>query len=144
LAEVAAGIRQKLQRQRASELAAQQGQKSLEQLQRGEKAGVSWKAAQNVSRGQRSTVAPELLQAVFRADAGKLPAYVGVAGSQGGYLLARIESVKEVDAIDEGIRIGYEQQIRKLTGDELLLAYLADAKKRADITMKDFAAEEKK
>ena len=144
LAEVAAGIRQKLQRQRASELAAQQGRKLLEQLQRGEKAGVNWMAAQSVSRGQRSTIAPELLQAVFRADTGKLPAYIGVEGRQGGYLLARIESVKEVDAIDEGMRVGYEQQIRKLTGDELLLAYLADAKKRADITMKEFAAEEKK
>jgi peptidyl-prolyl cis-trans isomerase D len=144
LSEVASGIRQKLQRQRASELAAQQGKNLLEQLQRGEKAGVNWKAAQSVSRNQRSSMEPELLQVVFRADTGKLPAYAGVASGQGGYLLARIDAVKETNAIDEGKRNGYAQQIRKLTGDELLLAYLADAKKRADITMKDFAADEKK
>jgi hypothetical protein len=38
----------------------------------------------------------------------------------------------------------YAQQIRQITGEEMLAAYLADAKKNADITMKDFAAAEKK
>jgi peptidyl-prolyl cis-trans isomerase D len=144
LSEVASGIRKKLQRQRASELAAQQGGNLLEQLQRGEKAKVNWKAAQSVSRNQRAAMEPELLQAVFRAETGKLPVFVGAANGQGGYLLARIDAVKETNGIDEGKRSGYAQQIRKLTGEELLLAYLADAKKRADITMKDFAADEKK
>lgn len=144
LVEVAPSIRQMLQRQRASELAAQQGKNLLEQLQRGEKAGVNWQAAQSLSRSQRSTIEPKLLQLVFRADTGKLPVYVGVANGQGGYVLARIDAVKETGAIDEGKRNGYAQQIRKLTGEELLLAYLTDAKKRADISMKDFAADEKK
>ncbi|MDO8926648.1 MAG: SurA N-terminal domain-containing protein [Sideroxyarcus sp.] len=144
LAEVAQAIRQSLQRQRAAEMAEQQGKDILARLQRGEKAGVNWKAAQSMSRSQRSAVEPELMQAVFRADTTKLPAYVGVANSRGGYLLARIDAVKETGVIDDGKRNGYAQQIRQLTGEELLMAYLADAKKRADITMKEFAADEKK
>jgi peptidyl-prolyl cis-trans isomerase D len=144
LAEVSQAIRQSLQRQRAGEMAEQQGKDILARMQRGEKAGVSWKASQSQSRSQRSTVEPELLQAVFRVDTAKLPAYVGVSSSRGGYLLARIDAVKETGVIDDGKRNGYAQQIRQLTGEELLMAYLADAKKRADITMKEFSIEEKK
>ncbi|MDO8988546.1 MAG: SurA N-terminal domain-containing protein [Sideroxyarcus sp.] len=143
LNEVSAGIRQKLEKQQAAELALQQGQKMLEQLQRGEKAAVNWNAAQFLTRNQRSGIEPGLLQAVFGADTGKLPAYVGVA-SGGGYALARIDAVKAPAVIDDAKRSGYAQQIRQITGEELLMSYLADAKKRADITMKDFSAEEKK
>jgi peptidyl-prolyl cis-trans isomerase D len=143
LTEVSAGIRQKLEKQQAAELAAQQGQKILEQLQHGEKASVSWKTAQSLTRSQRSGIDPELLQAVFRTDTSKLPAYAGVR-SQNGYVLARIEAVKETGPADENKRSRYAQQIRQITGEELLMAYLADVKKRADITMKDFVAEEKK
>ncbi|HLP97463.1 MAG TPA: SurA N-terminal domain-containing protein [Sideroxyarcus sp.] len=144
LAEVAAAIRQKLQQQQAAALAEQQGKEILEKLQRGDKPSVAWKAVQSVSRNQRSSMAPDLLQAVFRADTAKLPAYVGVSDGQGGYALARIDAVKEAAAVDEGKRNRYAQQIRQLTGEELLMAYLADAKQRADISMKKFTADEKK
>ncbi len=142
LAEVSADIQQKLLRAQAVELASQQGKALLEQLQRGEKVSVSWKAVQSITRSQLSGLEPRLGQAVFAADASKLPAYVGVDG-QNGYVLARIDTVKEADSVDEGKRIRYAQQIRQITGEELLLAYLSDAKKRADITMKNFAAEGK-
>jgi peptidyl-prolyl cis-trans isomerase D len=141
LAEVSATIRQTLLRERAAELAQQEGAKTLAALQHGDKAALSWKAAQAVSRNQRSQVAPELLQAIFRADTGKLPAYVGVAAQDGSYLLARIDAVKEAAPADAAKLAGYAQQLRRLTGEELLMAYLADAKKRADISMKQFAAD---
>ena len=143
LSEVSASIQQKLQSMQASELATQQGQKLLEQLQHGEKVGLSWKAAQATTRNQRSGIEPELLQAVFRADTSKLPAYVGVSNSNG-YVLARIDAVKDEASIDENKLGRYEQQIRQLTGEAMLMAYMADVKKRAKITMKGFAEEEKK
>jgi peptidyl-prolyl cis-trans isomerase D len=143
LGEVAQAIRQKLQRQRAAEMAQKQGADMLAALQRGDKPAVGWKPAQSLSRNQRTAVAPELLQAVFRADTGKLPAYVGVNSAQGGYLLARIDAVRETGAIDAAKRSGYARQVRQMTGEELLMAYLADAKKRADISMKEFAAEKR-
>lgn len=143
LTEVSAGIQQKLQRIQASELATQQGQKLLEQLRLGEKASVSWKATQVTTRNQRTGIEPELLQAVFRADASKLPAYVGVSSSNG-YVLARIDAVKDSATIDENKLGRYEQQIRQLTGEAMLMAYMADVRKRAKITMKGFAEEDKK
>jgi peptidyl-prolyl cis-trans isomerase D len=143
LGEVAQAIRQKLQRQRAAEMAEKQGADMLAALQRGDKPAVGWKPAQSLSRNQRTAVAPELLQAVFRADTGKLPAYVGVNSAQGSYLLARIDAVRETGAIDAAKRSGYARQVRQMTGEELLMAYLADAKKRADISMKEFVAEKR-
>jgi peptidyl-prolyl cis-trans isomerase D len=143
LADVSAGIRQKLESQQAAELAAQEGRKLLDQLQRGEKVSVGWKAAQSATRNQRSGMDSALLKEVFRASTGKLPTYVGV-DSQNGFVLARIDAVKDPAAIDEAKRRGYAQQIRQITGEELLMSYLADAKKRADISMKDFSSEEKK
>jgi peptidyl-prolyl cis-trans isomerase D len=143
LAEVSASIQQKLQRLQASELAAQQGQKLLEQLQRGEKTSVSWKTPQVTTRNQRSGIEPALLQAVFRADTSKLPAYAGV-DSASGFVLVRIDAVKDAASIDENKQGRYEQQIRQLTGEAMLMAYMADVKSRAKITMKGFSEEEKK
>ncbi len=143
LNEVSASIRQKLERLQAAELATSQGKKLLEQLQLGEKVTLSWKAGQSITRSQRSGFEPELIQAVFHADTSKLPAYVGVNG-QNGYMLARIDAVKETGPSDEGKRNRYAQQVRQITGEELLTACLADLRKHATITMSDFTAEEKK
>jgi peptidyl-prolyl cis-trans isomerase D len=143
LAEVAVNIRQKLQRQQSQELAAKQGQEMLAQLQHGERAAVDWKAAQPVTRSQHAGMDNDLARLVFQANVAQLPVYVGLESAQGGFMLARIDSVKEVDAIDDAKRAHYVQQLRKLTGDELLQAYLADAKKHASISMKSFSSDEK-
>ena len=142
LAEVSASIQQKLQRIQASELATEQGKKALEQLQRGEQANVSWKAPQSVTRNQRADIDLDLLQLVFRTDTSKLPAYVGLNGKNG-YMLARIDAVKDAAVVDDVKRNRYEQQIRQITGEALMMAYMADAKKHASIKIKGFAAEEK-
>lgn len=142
LAEVSAGIQQKLLQVQASEQAALQGKKLLEQLQDGERPSVAWKAAQSVSRNQRGTIDPQLLQSIFRADTRKLPAYVGIAGANG-YMLARIDAVKNDASIDENKLARYGQQIRQITGEALLTAYMTEAKKRASVTMKSFVADAK-
>jgi len=144
LADVAVDIRKKLQRQQALQAAAQQGKVLLGQLQRGEKAQLAWKAAQSITRAQHVDLNQELVQQLFRADVNKLPVYVGIEDAQQGYVFARIDAVKQAADIEDGKRNHYAQQIRQITGEELLMAYLADAKKRADITMKNFATDEKK
>ncbi len=138
LSEVSVMIQQKLKKQQAINIAIQQGEKTLEQLQRGEKVKIKWKTAQNITRNQRSDIEPGLLQAIFRADGDKLPAYAG-ASSQNGYTLARIDAVKYPAQSDEGNIGRYKQQMRQITGEAMLTAYLADLRKNADITMKDFA-----
>ena len=144
LAEVTPGIRSKLQHQLALQAAAKQGKEILEKLQRGEKTQVSWMPAQTITRAQRGELRQELVRKIFQAETGKLPAYVGVEDAQQGFVIARINEVKQAAAIEDAKRNGYLQQIRQITGEELLMAYLADAKRRAEISMKDFSAEDKK
>lgn len=143
LAEVAGAIRTKLQRQRAMQAMVQQGKTLLAKLQAGEKPAVTWQKAETVSRMQAGKLSSEAVQAVLRADVSKLPAYVGVEDAQAGYVLVRIEAVKEAAAPDAAKLERYTQQIRQIIGEELLTAYLADLKQQADISMKPFTASEK-
>lgn len=136
LAEVANAIRQKLQYQQAVELAVKQGEATLAQLQRGEKPALAWSVPQPVTRAQRGALDGELLRKVFQADAGKLPQYVGARAGQNGFMLVRIDAVREAGAIDDVKRARYAQQLRQLAGEELFQAYLADAKRQATIEVK--------
>jgi peptidyl-prolyl cis-trans isomerase D len=133
LGEVQDLIRQKLLRQQAKALAAKQGKTLLEQLQRGEKPALNWTSAQAISRAQHGSLDKELVRKIFQADAAVLPQYVGAETPQNGYLLVRIEAVKEGGKPDDAKRAGYAQRLRQLTGEEMFKAYLADAKQQADI-----------
>ncbi len=144
LVEVAASIRNKLQRQQVQDLVSKQGKAILVQLQQGDNVSVEWKAAQSVTRSQHTALDNEFTRQIFKANIGKLPAYVGMEGTQGGYMLARIDSVKEVEFIDDAKRARYMQQLRQMTGDELLQAYIADTKKHANIKITPFLSEDKK
>lgn len=143
LVEVAATIRQKLQRQQAQELVVKQGKAMLAQLQHGETVSVKWKPAQSVTRSQHTALDNEFARQIFQTNVGKLPAYAGMEDAQGGYMLARIDSVKEVESIDESKRARYIQQLSQMTGEELLQAYIADTKKHASISFAPFIAAEK-
>ncbi len=144
LAEVSDTIRKKLQRQQALESVVKQGGEMLGRLQRGEKVTAVWQPVQSVTRSQHAGLDSELAKLVFQANTTKLPVYVGVQTVQSGFALARIDAVTDIAGIDEGKRNRYLQQIRQVTGDELLQAYLADAKKHADISIKPFVAEDRK
>ena len=144
LAEVAASIRAKLQRQQGQDLASKQGKAVLALLQQGENASVEWKAAQSVTRSQHVALDNELTRQIFQASVAKLPAYIGMESAQGGYMLVRIDAVKEIETIDETKRARYMQQLRQMTGDELLQAYIADTKKHASISVTPLLSEGKK
>ena len=133
LGEVQEMIRQKLLHQQALELAARQGKTLREQLQRGDKPALNWTAAQTVTRAQQGSLDKELVRKIFQADAAKLPQYVGAETPQNGYMLVRIDAVKEGDKPDDAKRTGYARKLRQLTGEEMFRAYLADAKQQATI-----------
>ncbi|MBI3481139.1 MAG: SurA N-terminal domain-containing protein [Nitrosomonadales bacterium] len=133
LSEVQEAISQKLQRQQALELAVKQGKAMLEQLQGGNKVALSWGPAQSVTRSQRGALDAGLVRQIFQASVTKLPQFVGAETAQNGYMLVRIDAVKEGDAISEQKRSSYAQQLRQLTGEEMSRAYMADAKQQATI-----------
>jgi peptidyl-prolyl cis-trans isomerase D len=131
--EVQGSIRQTLLRQKALDLAVKQGQATLERLQGGGKPALSWGAAQNITRAKHGTLDIGLVRQVFQANTDKLPRYVGAEDAQNGYVLVRIDEVKEGEPVDDAKLARYVQQLRQLTGEELSFAYLADAKQQAKI-----------
>ncbi|HEU0220215.1 MAG TPA: SurA N-terminal domain-containing protein, partial [Gallionella sp.] len=133
LDEVQEMIRQKLLHQQALELAAKQGKTLLEQLQRGDKPALNWTAAKTITRAQQGSLDKELVRKIFQMDAARLPRYVGAEAQQNGYLLVRIDAVKEGEKPDDAKRARYAQQLRQLTGEEMFRAYLADAKQQATV-----------
>ena len=133
LGEVQELIRQKLLRQQAMELAIKQGKTLLEQLQRGDKPALNWSAAQTVTRAQYGSLDKELVRKIFRASAAKLPQFIGAESAQSGYVLVRIDAVKDGEKLDDAKHARYAQQLRQMIGEEMFHAYLADAKQQAAI-----------
>ena len=133
LSEAQATIRQKLLRQQAMEMAVKQGEALLEQLQRGDKPKLDWAAAQTISRAQPGTLDAELARKIFQADTTVLPRYVGAKTQRNGYMLVRVEAVKEAGNLGDEKRTGYVQKLRQLTGEEMFRAYQAAAKQQAAI-----------
>ncbi len=133
LSEVHDQIRQRLLRQAAQELAVQQGKSLLEKLQAGNKPVLSWGADQSITRAKHGSVDVALVRQIFQANTVKLPRYVGAELPQNGYVLVRIDAIKEGPAVTEESRVRYAQQLQQLTGEEMFRAYLADARQQAKI-----------
>jgi len=144
LKEVNESIRQKLLRKQALESAIKQGKLVLAQLQRGEKVNVKWTEPTDITREQHAGLDNSMARQVFQADVATLPAYVGIENAQNGYELVRVDAIKELADIDDAKQARYVQELRQITGEEMLQAYLSDAKKHADITMKPFSVVENK
>lgn len=136
LSEVQDLIRQKLIHQKALDMAAKQGTMLLGQLQRGENPALDWSVAQTITHAQHGALDVAMVRRLFQLDSTKLPQYVGAESTQGGYVLVRLDAVKNGEKPDELKRERYAQQLRQMTGDELFQAYIADAKQNAKIVMK--------
>jgi peptidyl-prolyl cis-trans isomerase D len=133
LAEVRGDIVALLTQQKAAELAKQEGEALLDKLRKGGDAGPGWSAPQIVSREQREGLHPQAAQAVFRADASKPPAYVGMEAPGGRFVLYRIGKVIDADSIDPAQRKGLAQQLNPIAGQEALAARTASLKQKADV-----------
>jgi len=135
-ADVRDAIRQKLLLKQALEMAAKQGKEMLAQLQSGAEPKLNWSPVQTITRAQYGSLDAGLVMKIFQANPGRLPYYLGVESDQKGYLLARIDAVRDGDPTAEEKRLRYAQQLRQLTGEEMFRAYLSDARQSADIKMK--------
>ena len=92
LADVRDSVRQRLIASQAEALARKEGEARLAQL-KADPASATLTGPVTVSRSQPEGLPRKALEAVLAADAGKLPALVGVALDGQGYLVARIDKV---------------------------------------------------
>jgi peptidyl-prolyl cis-trans isomerase D len=136
LNDVSESIKQKLLHQIALDKAVKQGRMLLGQLQQGDKPALDWSAAQTVTHAQRGALDVEMVRQLFQVNGAKLPQYVGAESHDGGFILVRVDAIKNGDKPDDVKRARYAQQLRQMTGDELFQAYIADAKQNAKIKLK--------
>jgi peptidyl-prolyl cis-trans isomerase D len=135
IAEVRADIQNHLAAEAATRQAEADGKAALEALQKGDttKVKAAWSAPQMVSLQKRQGLHAEASQAVFSADASKLPVYVGVPAPQGRYVIYRISRVKDVETVDPAQKKALARQLAQMAGQEQFQAYLASLRSRTDV-----------
>ncbi len=141
---VQAEISTKLQRQRATQLAAQEGRAALEKLRQGKDAEVTWGEPQMINfSSQIKGMNEEVRKQILRADVAKLPGYSGVE-SPSGYTLIRITRVVEPEKLDAEKEKNIAQAMQQALGQEQFSAYLASLKLKGDVKIRKEQLVEKK
>jgi peptidyl-prolyl cis-trans isomerase D len=141
LDEVKEEISDMLRRREAAALAEKDGAAKLEQLRKGDDAGLKWGAPRTVSRRNAQGLPAEVLRQVVSADVAKLPAYVGMPVPEAGYLLLRISKV--IDADTKELDAQNTQRLAGLMGASQYEAYVASLRGRADIEVNPANLEKK-
>ena len=131
---VKADIEKFLKAQEAQTQAMAVGQKHLDELSKGEEDKLAWAEQKDVSRMQtgRLQLPPTVLQAIFKANVQKLPAYIGVNVGDD-YVLYKITKVSQPEEIDEKQLEMLRNQYDAITAQENLSAYLFDLRSRYKI-----------
>lgn len=144
LETVAPTVEKFLAFQEANKLAAAEGEQRVAQLNQGAKSDLVWGATRKVSRSSAANISPDGLRAVFKADPGKLPAYVGVA-MPSGYALYRVSKVMPhaADADEKPQAASLRAQYARLVAEEELLAWIAALKQKYPVEINKAALETK-
>ncbi|MBI2305739.1 MAG: SurA N-terminal domain-containing protein [Rhodocyclales bacterium] len=140
---VRADIETMLKAKEAATLARARGEAMLATLKGGDDK-VKWVLVKSVSRLQGKQVPAPAMQAIFRADVSKLPAYAGVElPNNGGYAVYKIVNVKPLDKIDADKRRVLQSEYTALVAQEDFAAYLSGLRQRAKIEINKAALESK-
>jgi len=140
---VQADIQRKLQREEALKLARAEGEAKLKELQAGKDAGLKWPAPLGVNRQKPGGLFPQVLDRVFRADAKKLPAYVGVE-TPGGYSLVQVSKVIDIEKVDDAKRDAMGARLKDAVAAQEFEATLASLRGRVGVTVRKDVLEKKK
>ncbi len=130
--EVQAVVRERVAQAEAVKLAKKAGEAKIAAAKSdGEAAGFG--GVKTVSRSKAQNMTKEALLAVMKADATKLPTYVGVDLGAQGYGVYRINKVAQPANVDAVRRQSEQQQIAGVLAQQESLAYLEALKKKAKV-----------
>ena len=111
------------------------GEARLAELNKGDGAAdakAAWSPLKSASRMQARDLPAPALQAIFKANGAKLPAYSSAAVG-GNYVLYRIVKVSAPEPIDDGKRKGLQSEYAGIVAQQDLSAYLAGLRARYKI-----------
>ncbi|MFM9912462.1 MAG: SurA N-terminal domain-containing protein [Methylophilaceae bacterium] len=126
LSEVQSAIESTLQLLQASKLAHEQGEKSVASLNQGHEGGtLEWTSPVKIDRSNLQGLSEYTMIKAFQADASKLPAYVGAASKDGGYVLIRVTKVEDgLQQLDAAAKETRATEYQAALREEYLQAYL--------------------
>ena len=140
-------IRRQLARKAASELAQQAGREKLallEQGKSGSEAGVTFAPQVSLTRyDTQAGYSQDALKRIFRLDPAKVPQYAGAPNERGGFSIYKLAKVIDPPAPEPGKLTAANTQIGDHLGRELLNAYLASLKGKADVKINQANLEKK-
>ncbi|MCW5597877.1 MAG: SurA N-terminal domain-containing protein [Nitrosomonas sp.] len=131
--QVVASVKQQL----AAEMAEKEGKDKLAMLQAGEEVALDWGEAKEISYMQSQGMDVDALRAIFRAEVDKLPAYTGVAGSDGSFNLIRINRTIEPDLSDQTRHQAFSGQLKQMLVQEEITSYQTGLRQRYDVKIRE-------
>jgi peptidyl-prolyl cis-trans isomerase D len=137
-AEVKAVIEAQLIEEKAIALATQRGEALLSDAKAG-KGSIAWSKAETVSRNMQHPA----INAIFKASAQKLPAYVGMSVPEAGYALYKIVKVTPGAAQEEDKK-AIAGQLTAFAGRLQLAAYVDALRQRYPVKINADALKEEK
>lgn len=141
--EVQADIRKRLIEAETRKRAVADGLEKLEKLRKGEDPGVNWGKPVVIGRADPQGLGEAAFKEVFRADASKLPSYVGTEDPKLGYQLLRVSAVNQPAEVRPETRAATADQLKRMMGQELLADYVAALKRRVEVKTQSDLIEKK-
>lgn len=142
LADVSAGIEQKLRAEQTARLLAEKGQATLKALAAGEEPDLAWSPFQVVSRQAPVGLDAAGVKAVFSVATGKLPAYTGFARPDGGFRIVRVTRVIDSQGVDPTLQASIESGLQQAQQRADLAAMVALLKSAQKVKMMPNALDE--
>jgi peptidyl-prolyl cis-trans isomerase D len=125
-------VRAKVVAEEAAATAKKEGAAKLADLQKSNStAGFS--SASTVSRNDPQGMPPAALSAIFKADASKLPAYVGVDLGNDGYAIYRVNGIEKATPVAADRLAGAQQQVAQVYAQAEMEAYIDSLKARSKV-----------
>jgi peptidyl-prolyl cis-trans isomerase D len=132
LAEVEAAIKQRVAMEEAMKAAKKAGEDKLAAARKtGDAAGFG--ETKTISRAKPEGINPTAFAAVMKADAAKLPAYVGVEVPGAGYAVYRIAKVGQPAEQDKARHEQESQRIGQVVATQEMAAYVEALKQKAKV-----------
>ena len=133
--EVQADIEKKLIRDREVGLSRAEGERKLASLRKDESVALTWSPARSVPRIGASGFSPTDLKEIFRVDAGKLPAYAGIATGSAGYAIYRISKVVPYAGTNDPRSRLLTQQYARIVAGEDFRTWLTSLRKQYPVAI---------
>jgi peptidyl-prolyl cis-trans isomerase D len=145
--EIKGELRQQLVRKAASDLASEAGRAKIALLNEGKPdkvAGLTFGKPVQLSRNQpQPGVPPDAAARIFEVSQDKLPAYVGATNERGDFSIYRLQSVTTPSTADKAKVDAASARLTEQVGREMLGAYLATLKAKADVKINQANLEKK-